>query len=201
MVFAANGGLIVDGRAITARFRFDQRADEAGAYERWFKAAGLASLGSTAAFNEGEGDLLLAGEVVLAGFGFRTDPQAHAEIGALLSRPVVSLELVDDRYYHLDTALAVLADGEVAYFPGAFSTRSRGVLRELFPGAVLASATDAAAFGLNAVSDGRTVFLPAGANDLERRLIERGFDPHPIDVSELLKAGGGVKCCTLEIRE
>jgi N-dimethylarginine dimethylaminohydrolase len=157
-------------------------------------------LGQTSAINEGEGDLLVVGDLVLAGTGFRTHLEAHAEISALLRRPVISLDLIDDRYYHLDTALAVLSDNEVAYFPDAFSLRSQALLRDLFPTAVLASASDAGAFGLNAVSDGRRVFLPAGATDLERQLVERGFEPHPIDVSELLKAGGGVKCCTLEIR-
>lgn len=200
MVFAANGGLVIDGRAVTARFRFQERAAESAAYERWFADAGLRSLGQTSAINEGEGDLLVLGDLVLAGTGFRTHLEAHAEISALLGRPVVSLDLIDDRYYHLDTALAVLSDHEVAYFPEAFSLRSQALLRDLFPTAVLASAADAAAFGLNAVSDGRRVFLPAGAARLERQLVERGFEPHPIDVSELLKAGGGVKCCTLEIR-
>jgi len=200
MVFAANGGLVIDGRAVAARFRFQERAAESAVYERWFADAGLTSLGPTSAINEGEGDLLVLGDLVLAGTGFRTHLEAHAEISALLGRPVMSLDLIDDRYYHLDTALAVLADDEVAYFPEAFSLRSQALLRDLFPTAVLATASDAAAFGLNAVSDGRNVFLPAGATGLERQLVERGFEPHPIDVSELLKAGGGVKCCTLEIR-
>lgn len=201
MVFAANGGLVVDGRAVAARFRFRQRAAESAVYEHWFADAGLRSLGPTAAVNEGEGDLLVVGDRVLAGTGFRTHLEAHAEISALLGRPVVSLDLVDDRYYHLDTALAVLTDDQVAYFPEAFSVRSQALLCDLYPTAVLATAGDAAAFGLNAVSDGRRVFLPAGATGLERQLVERGFEPRPIDVSELLKAGGGVKCCTLEIRE
>jgi N-dimethylarginine dimethylaminohydrolase len=200
MVFAANGGFVVDGRAVSAKFRFPERLAEAPAFTQWFTQAGLVPV-ATSAINEGEGDFLIAGGVILAGTGFRTDREAHAEIRALLSRPVVSLELVDDRYYHLDTALAVLADDQVAYFPDAFSPHSQGLLRELFPDALLASPADAAAFGLNAVSDGLHVFLPAGATVLERQLTERGFEPHPIDVSELLKAGGGVKCCTLEIRQ
>ena len=62
--------------------------------------------------NEGEGDLLVAGppddRVLLAGTGFRTDPRAHAEAAAVLGCPVLPLELVDPRFYHLDTALAVL---------------------------------------------------------------------------------------------
>ena len=200
MVFAANGGLVIGGRAVAARFRFQERSAESAAYERWFADAGFTSLGPTAAANEGEGDLLVVGDLVLAGTGFRTHLEAHAEISALLARPVVSLDLVDERYYHLDTALAVLTDEEIAYFPEAFSRRSQALLRDLFPDAVLATADDAAAFGLNAVSDGRQVFLPAGATGLEQQLAERGFEPVPIDVSELLKAGGGVKCCTLELR-
>ena len=199
MVFAANGGFVVDGRAVSAKFRFPERLAEAPAFARWFTQAGLAPA-TTSDVNEGEGDFLLAGGVILAGTGFRTGCAAHAEVSALLGHPVVSLELTDERYYHLDTALAVLSDTEIAYYPEAFSSASRLLLRDLFPDALLATADDAAAFGLNAVSDGRRVFLPAGAVGLEHQLVDRGFEPHPIDVSELMKAGGGVKCCTLEVR-
>ena len=199
MVFAANGGFVVDGRAVSARFRFPERLAEGPAFARWFTRAGLVPV-ATSAVNEGEGDFLLAGGVILAGTGFRTDCAAHAEVSALLGHPVVSLQLIDERYYHLDTALAVLSDTEIAYYPEALSPASRLLLRDLFPDALRATADDAAAFGLNAVSDGRRVFLPAGAVGLERQLVDHGFEPHPIDVCELMKAGGGVKCCTLEVR-
>jgi N-dimethylarginine dimethylaminohydrolase len=112
----------------------------------------------------------------------------------------VSLQLVDPRFYHLDTALAVLGDHDVAYFPEAFSPGSRGVLQRLFPDAILTGEEDATVLGLNAVSDGRHVVLPAAARDLAAQLRERGYEPVGVDLSELLKAGGSVKCCTLEIR-
>ena len=148
--------------------------------------------------NEGEGDYLQVGAIVLAGTGFRTDPRSHAEAQAVFGRPVVRLDLVDPRFYHLDTALAVI-DETVAYYPGAFSPGSRAVLRELFPDALLADDADAEAFGLNAVCDGRSVVLPQAATHLAGLLRERGYAPIGVDVSELLKAGGAVKCCTLEI--
>jgi N-dimethylarginine dimethylaminohydrolase len=198
-VFAANGGFVVDGRAVVGKFRFPERLAEAPAFAEWFTRAGLVSV-ATSAINEGEGDFLVADGIILAGTGFRTDRAAHAEVRALLGRSVVTLELIDERYYHLDTALAVLSGTEIAYYPEAFSPDSRSLLWDLFPDALLATSDDAGAFGLNAVSDGRRVFLPAGARQLERQLVDRGFEPHPIDVSELIKAGGGVKCCTLEIR-
>jgi N-dimethylarginine dimethylaminohydrolase len=73
-------------------------------------------------------------------------------------------------------------------------------LRRLFPGAIEADAEDAAVFGLNAISDGRHVVLPAGATSLAARLAARGFEPVHVEVGELLKAGGGPKCCVLELR-
>jgi N-dimethylarginine dimethylaminohydrolase len=108
--------------------------------------------------------------------------------------------LVDPRFYHLDTALAVLDDDEVMYYPAAFSAESRAVLRKLYPNALVAADLDAEVFGLIAVSDGRHVVLPQGAAHLVSALRRRGFEPVGVDVSELLKAGGGVKCCTLELR-
>jgi N-dimethylarginine dimethylaminohydrolase len=152
----------------------------------------------------GGGDLLVAGDVVLAGSGFRTDPRAHAEAAAVLGLPVVPLELVDPRFYHLDTALAVLDDrpgrAAIAWYPDAFTPASQAVLRERYPDAVVATAADAAVLGLNAVSDGRHVVLPDTAVDLAAALAGRGFVPVPVDLSELLLGGGGPKCCTLEVR-
>jgi N-dimethylarginine dimethylaminohydrolase len=200
MVYAANGATVVDGVVFGARFRHAERAAEAAAHRAWFRGAGFRRVVEPRFVNEGEGDLLVAGDVVLAGSGFRTDPLAHAEAAAVLGREVVPLELVDPRYYHLDTALAVLDDTTIAWLPEAFSAASREVLSARYPDAVVATPADAAVLGLNAVSDGRYVVLPAAARDLAAALAERGFTPLPVDLSELLKGGGGPKCCTLEVR-
>jgi N-dimethylarginine dimethylaminohydrolase len=195
MVFAANGGTVIGGRTLAARFVFAEREPEAAAYARR-----LGGAIQTVARNEGEGDLLLVGDLLLAGTGFRTDHAAHAEAQEYFGLPVVTLQLVDPHYYHLDTALAVLDDHEVAYLPQAFSRGSQAVLRRLFPDAVIASPGDAALLGLNAVSDGRHVVMAAGADALAAQLRARGYLPVPVDLSELRKAGGGAKCCTLELR-
>src|SRR5262249_54367016 len=143
--------------------------------------------------NEGEGDILFAGPEILAGTGFRTERAAHDEVREFFGRPVVSLTLVDPRFYHLDTALSVLGHGEVMYFPAAFDGGSRDALATRFPDAILATERDAEAFGLNAFSDGRHVVLPEAATGLAGQLAERGFEPIGVDLTELLKAGGSVK--------
>lgn len=199
MVFAANGATVIDGAALAVQFRDPQRADEAPAYQTWLERAGF-PVHEPKHVNEGEGDLLLAGDVLLAGTGFRTTHAGHAEAQEVFGRPTITLQLVDPRFYHLDTALCVLNDQTVAYLPEAFSPGSQSVLRQLFPDAILASAADAEVFGLNSVSDGRHVVLPARATGLAAALRERGFEPIGVDLSELLKAGGGPKCCTLVLR-
>ena len=199
MVYAANSAFVLDGIALLARFQHPQRRGEEPAYARWFAAHGFTVI-QPDHVHEGEGDLVLAGDTILAGSGFRTDPAAHREVARIFDREVVGLELVDPRFYHLDTALFALGPDQVAYFPGAFSPASRRVLRARYPDAVVADEADARAFGLNAICDGRHVFLPAPAEGMAKRLDDAGWVPLPIDLSELLRGGGSVKCCTLELR-
>lgn len=199
MVFAANAATVIGGVGYGARFRYPQRAAEAAAY-RSALAAGLDGFVEPEFVNEGEGDLLVVGGVVLAGTGFRTEPAAHEEAARVLGLPVVTLDLVDPRFYHLDTALTVLSDTEIAYLPAAFGRRSRKALARRHPDAIVVEAADAAVLGLNAVSDGLHVVLPAAATGYSAALAARGFVPVPVDMSELLKGGGGPKCCTLELR-
>jgi N-dimethylarginine dimethylaminohydrolase len=114
--------------------------------------------------------------------------------------PVHPIRLVDPRFYHLDTAMCVLDERTAAYYPAAFDDAGRATLAALFSQLIEATDADAAVLGLNAVSDGRHVVLPEQATDLAARLAEHGFEPIGVDLSELRKAGGGPKCCTLELR-
>ncbi|MGW2294660.1 dimethylargininase [Streptomyces violaceorubidus] len=209
MVFAANCAVVVEGRVFGSLFHAPERRPESVPFEAWFKTEGF-EVQHPESVCEGEGDLVPAGRWILAGTGFRTTRAAHREVQEFFGVPVISLTLVDPYFYHLDTALFVLDDGtgmgdgndgNIAYYPGAFSPGSREVLERLYPDAVIATREDALAFGLNSVSDGRHVFIAPEAGELAERLAARGYVPVPVDLSEFHKAGGGIKCCTQEIRE
>jgi N-dimethylarginine dimethylaminohydrolase len=200
MVFAANGGTIIGGTVLGARFRHPERAAEGPAYLDWFRARGFTAVHEPQRINEGEGDIVHAGQVILAGHGFRTDPGVRHDLEQLFGLPVVSLRLVDPRFYHLDTALCVLDAGTAVYYPAAFDDAGRAALAACFTELIEATDEDAAVLGLNAVSDGHHVVLPAQAMALAAQLSARGFEPVPVDMSEFRKAGGGPKCCTLELR-
>jgi N-dimethylarginine dimethylaminohydrolase len=200
MVFAANGACVVDSKVLGASFRHPERAAEGPAYRRWFVEQGFGVVAQPRAVNEGEGDLVFTGRAILAGHGFRTDPAVGDELAELFGRPVISLRLVDPRFYHLDTALVVLDSETAAYYPAAFDDAGRAVLASHFTQLIEAKDEDAEVLGLNAVSDGRHVVLPEQATSLAAQLAAAGFEPVGVDLSEFRKAGGGPKCCTLELR-
>jgi N-dimethylarginine dimethylaminohydrolase len=200
MVFAANGATVIGGLVLGARFRHPERAGEAAAYRRWFLRTGYQVVREPRIVNEGEGDIVFTGREILAGYGFRTEQSAAAELVALFGLPVLSLRLVDPRFYHLDTALCVLDSDTAMYYPAAFDDAGRAVLAGRFAELIEAKDEDAEVLGLNAISDGRHVVLPAQARGLAAQIAARGFEPIPVDMSEFRKAGGGPKCCTLELR-
>ena len=204
MVYAANGGFVLDNIAYGASFTYPERQPEGPAYMEWFRANGF-DVRVPESVNEGEGDFLLVGDVLLAGQGFRSASNSHLELGAIFGRPVISLNLVNPSFYHLDTAIAVLdpeggAEANIAYLPSAFDEPSLAILRGRYPDAIIVTEEDAAVLGLNSYSDGYNVVIASRAKDFERQLRERGYTPIGVDLSELLLGGGGVKCCTLELR-
>jgi N-dimethylarginine dimethylaminohydrolase len=199
MVYAANGGFVLDGIAYGARFHHPERQPEGPAYMEWFRSQGL-DVREPQKTNEGEGDFLLVGDTILAASGFRSDTSSHQEIADIYGREVVSLQLVNPSYYHLDTALAVIDSTTIAYLPSAFDEASLTILRQRYPDAIIATEEDAAILGLNSFSDGHNVVIAERATTFAKDLRDRGFNPIGVELSELLLGGGGVKCCTLELR-
>jgi N-dimethylarginine dimethylaminohydrolase len=208
MVYTANGGFVIDNVAYGAKFRFQERVPEGPAFMDWFRSSGF-DVVDPREVNEGEGDFLLVGDTILAGTGFRSTGDSHREIGEVFGKEVVSLTLVDPRFYHLDTAIAVLDPVEgaggveranIAYLPAAFDDAGQAVLAERYPDAIRVSDADGSVFGLNSASDGLNVIISPRAKDFEAQLRQRGYNPVLVDLSELLLGGGGIKCCTLELR-
>ncbi|GGE97753.1 dimethylargininase [Mycetocola zhadangensis] len=206
MVYSANGGFVIDNIAYGASFTFPERMPEGPAYMDWFREQGF-DVRVPENINEGEGDFLLVGDTILAGTGFRSESKSHSEVAALYGREVVTLNLVNPSFYHLDTAIAVLdpltgdRGANIAYLPSAFDAKSLLILQDRYPDAILVSEEDASILGLNSISDGYNVVIAKRAVGFERQLRERGYNPIGVDLSELLLGGGGVKCCTLELRK
>jgi N-dimethylarginine dimethylaminohydrolase len=201
LVFTANAGLVYGDRFVPSRFRHVERAGEEPIFRAWFAEHGfeLVDLPEGCAF-EGAGDALFCGENLFAGYHYRSDIRSHRMLSERLGVPVLSLELVDPRFYHLDTCFCPLDRESAIYYPGAFDDYGRRVLQERIPHLIGINDEDAALFGANAVVLGRDVFMNAGCDTLYRQLEERGFQPHAVELGEFLKSGGSAKCLTLDLQ-
>lgn len=200
MVFTANAGVIFRDLFVTSKFRHKERQGESAHFDDWFHHHGyhVASLRSGCDF-EGAGDALFCGDILFAGYLHRSDIRAHTEMAEIFGKMVLSLELVDPRFYHLDTCFCPLAPGVAIYYPNAFDEYGRRVLNDHIPRLIEVGESDAVRFGCNAVVLGKTVVMNAGCDALYQQVEAEGFKSRNTDLSEFLKAGGSAKCLTLRL--
>lgn len=200
MVFTANAGITQGDLFVPSRFRFAERQGEVPHFVAWFHEHGfrVEELPTdTPGSFEGEGDALFYGGTLLAGYRQRSDASAYRALADLLGRQVLPLELVDTRWYHLDTCLVPVAPDLLAYYPPAFDAYANTVLENLPGDKILLTEQDALRFGGNAVVVGSQIVLNAGCDALAEALEARGYTVHATDLSEFLKSGGSAKCLTL----
>jgi len=206
LVFTANAGFVSGMQAVPSHFMPHERRPEEAYLKRWFadRAFETRALPEDVGF-EGAGDCLIdrSGPWLWTGFGFRTEIEAHAFLADWFEREVVSIRLVDSRFYHIDTCLCPLAGGYLLYFPDAFDADSIAAIHARVPPEkrIRVSADDAGNFACNAVNVDRHVFAHRFSGDLQSRLSDAGFEVHEVELSEFLKAGGAAKCLTLRLTE
>ena len=200
LVFTANAGLVFGTRFFSSRFRHEVRARESPFFDAWFQAHGsTVEHLPEGMFFEGAGDALFCGSILFAGYRIRSDMPAHQHIAKDINRLVLALELVNPRFYHLDTCFCPLSPGEALYYPGAFDAYARKVLETHIPHLISVEEAEAHRFGCNAVVVGKTVVVNTGCERLAAALRERGYNPVAVELDEFLKAGGSAKCLTLRL--
>jgi N-dimethylarginine dimethylaminohydrolase len=200
MVFTANAGLVRGQFVLLSNFRHPQRQLEEPHFRTWFETNGYkVQSPSVGCKFEGEGDALFAGDTLLAGYLKRSDICAHRWLSDTLALPVLSLQLIDDRWYHLDTCLFPLNSDTVVFYPGAFDAYAQVVLTNRFE-TIAINEEEALRFACNSVVLGRHIVIPSGCPIVTSILKERGYILHTVEMSEFLKAGGAAKCLTLILR-
>jgi N-dimethylarginine dimethylaminohydrolase len=200
LVFTANAGLVFRDLFIVSRFRYGVRQGEAPYFENWAQSRGFQVVTLPPGYNfEGAGDALFCGETLIAGYRFRSDVRSHQWIGERLGVEVLPLELIDPRFYHLDTCFCPLAPDLALYYPGAFDEYGRSVLRDRIPHLIEVAIEEAVSFSCNAVVADKNVLLNDGAPKLAEDLRAQGFGVRPFGFSEFIKSGGSAKCLTLRV--
>ena len=206
MVFTANAGLILGDQVVLSRFLYPERQGEEPFFKAWFEQQGhtVHELPQDLPF-EGAGDALLdrEGRVLWAGYGFRTELDTHAYVSKWLDIDVISLRLMDERFYHLDTCFCPLSNGYLLYYPAAFDAYSNRLIEMRVPPhkRIAVAEEDAVNFACNAVNINQLVIMNQASETLRQQLAEVGFTVKETPLTEFLKAGGASKCLTLRVTE
>jgi arginine dihydrolase len=182
LVFTANAGVVVGRQVVPSRFRYPERRQEEAHFEDW-------------------GDLLGIADCWFGGYRQRTDIRAFPLLSEWFHREIIPLELVDRRFYHLDTCFCPLSGGELLYYPPAIDRYGQAAIVDRIDPLqrLVVSERDALAFACNAVCVGKHVVLPSGCPDTEALLASRGYLTYAVPLDEFLKSGGSAKCLTLAL--
>ncbi|MCZ8129081.1 MAG: TIGR00300 family protein [Microcystis sp. LE19-114.1B] len=206
MVFTANAGLVLEKTVVLSRFLHKERQGEEPYFKQWFEDNGFTvhELPKDLPF-EGAGDALLdrEGRWLWAGYGFRTELDSHPLIAKWLDIEVLSLRLIDERFYHLDTCFCPLSGGYLLYYPDAFDAYSNRLIELKIPEEkrIIVEEADAVNFACNAVNIGQVIVMNKISDDLQHKLASKGFEVVQTPLTEFLKAGGAAKCLTLRTTE
>ena len=203
MVYAMNLGLatVRNGRldVVLSHMRYEQRRVETPAARAWFTGLGASTVDVGA---DGVGPHFEAGDAfpwdgdLVVGFGPRTEELALKSLAAELGVRVRGYRLVHPGMYHLDLAFCPLDERRALVCPAAFDPAGAEALLRTVPEPLVLSEAEAMTFCANSVVVGRTVVMPACPSRVRRRLEEWGFEVVLVDVGELHRGGGSVRCLT-----
>lgn len=201
MVFTANAGLSVDSKVFLSKFAHNERSGEELYFKNWFLNNHFCVIEQATNDFEGEGDCLIdASNTHWMGYGFRSDINF---VNTLWKFKVDTraVELVDSRFYHIDTCFCPFPDGRVMYYPGAFTARGQDdiethfhTISNLEP--IIVSEEEAATFCCNAVVIGKDIFMPR-CDSVAERLVNLGYSVQQFDMTEFQKSGGACKCLVM----
>jgi len=138
-----------------------------------------------------------------AGYGFRSELDSHPYIAKWLDIEVLSLRLIDERFYHLDTCFCPLSEGYLLYYPPAFDFYSNRLIEMRVPAykRIVVEEPDAVNFACNAVNINSAIVMNKVSDSLKQRLADVSFQVIETPLTEFLKAGGAAKCLTLRVTE
>ncbi|MBD0420492.1 amidinotransferase [Streptomyces sp. TRM S81-3] len=197
MVFTANAAVVRGGRAVLG-CPPPQRKAEIPYVQEWLAGRGFEVVEAPYPFS-GQGDALACGDLLLTGYGQRTDERMLPVLARELGCEVVPLRTLDSRWYDLDLAVGVIDAGTVAYCPQALDAPSVRTLRGLGIELIEVCLEEARRFALNLVSDGTTVTMAREAPRLAAALRDRGLKVVVLGTAELAKGGGGIRCTALSL--
>lgn len=202
MVFATDQGIPFQDKFVVSNFRYAERRKETKAYLDWIKSYGFKLMFlPKGIFLEGGGDCIFFGKFLLVGTGFRTSKKVCKFLSSRLGIKILCLNLINHYFYHLDTALFVLNDETIFYYPQAFSKKSQKVLQNIVPNLIPLTDFEVRNFAANSVVTDNQVIINRNLPSFKNTLKSLGYEAIEVDLNEFTKSGGAAHCLTQVLKE
>ncbi len=204
-----DAGFLHQNIFIPSNFYYPERQGERIYFSKWFKENGYEILDIDDKFKfEGHGDNLWSGDKkVFCGYGFRSQKESFVEIEISLRQKLsldrlpfemILMELIDSRFYHLDTCFCPLNENQALYFPGAISQNSIQLAKkhiELFE----VPEEEAIKFACNSLVLDKNIIIPANCFETNKLLKNLGYTVWEVEMTEFMKSGGACKCLSMPV--
>jgi len=227
-IYVANWALVKDHTAVLSRLPNKRKPEEAHAKQvlddLGFKTIELPE--DVKAFS-GQGDSIYCDGVLFCQSPYRTCVEAHEYVkeylgyGTVLSlrtkparrhwysKPTINVLTgwPDSPTYDIDLAIAAIRPATanslpvIAYCPKVFERSSRKILKKLkgFDKIIVSREECLSAYALNLVSTGEAAIINSGAPNIKAELERRSLKVIELDLPELRKGGGSIRCCSLTL--
>ncbi|MDP3968241.1 MAG: arginine deiminase-related protein [Nocardioides sp.] len=208
MVYAMNLGLALGAgpagpaRTVLSRMRYAERRRERLAAGPWFADNGFTVGDLPGVLGEDHGpafeagDAFAFGDALVVGYGPRTEESSLGLLAEELDARVRGLRITHPGMYHLDLAFCPLDERRAIVCPDAFDAPSAAAVLDLVPEVLVIDEAEAMTFCANSVVLGDTIVMPAAPPKVRAQLEEWGFRVVLLDLGELHKGGGSVRCLT-----
>ena len=202
MVFSTDQAITVGNKVLLSNFRYPERRSESKFYKKWFEENDYSvNTLPNDLYLEGSGDCLFWGDIIFMGYGFRSTIASAKTTASLLNIDVIPLELINPKYYHLDLAFLPINSTSAIYYPKAFSQNSQKKKKKNIPDLYEFTEKEVSGFAANSLVTGNHVILQKNNPTFVNRIRKLGYYPIEIDISEFLKAGGGIHCLVQILKE
>jgi len=201
-VFTTDLGHAENNIFIKANFKYPERQQEAGIAEDYFRTKGfeIKTMPDDVYF-EG-GDLLKIQDTYIFGYGKRSSKEAATHLSEMLGKKILSIELPDEYFYHLDTCVAPLNAETALVNEQALTEEGLTAIRKQFKTIISTTQSDNKNFACNLVTLENDLIMTQGiSNELKDTLTQKGFRIITVPMSQYLKGGGSVHCVSMEIFE
>lgn len=214
MVFCANQSfpwVLWNGEKIVvmSNMKHESRQTEVIYFEDFYKDISYKIFNMQSRYHfEGMGDLIAhpGKKLLYGGYGYRSERNAYDEICRMLDAPIITLELVNDSFYHLDTCFLPLNNTEVIVAPDAFSFEAMQIIRRMFEGVYEIPLEEALkGFACNAhmiynAQKNKSAAIIQRGNPVTLNLLQQcATQVIEVDTSEFIKSGGSVFCMKMMV--